>query len=98
MRFIWSLLLIVSIESAALSNLRNQFKQAVFFNNISLCQEKIDVAIYVLNVDTIDLKNGIYNADFLLYMYDSNGNDARGIVSPFLSNIGRFSKIENLTR
>ena len=56
------------------------------------------MALYVLNVDTIDLKNGIYNADFLLYMYDTNGNDARGIVSPFLNNIGRFSKIENLTR
>jgi hypothetical protein len=56
------------------------------------------VALFVLNVDTIDLKNGIYNADFLLYMYDTDGIDARGIVSPFLNNIGRFSKIENLTR
>jgi hypothetical protein len=70
----------------------------VFLSSFVICQQQINVAMFVLNVDTIDLKNGIYNADFLLYMHDTDGIDARGIVSPFLNNIGRFSKIENLTR
>jgi hypothetical protein len=61
------------------------------------CQTQVGVALFVLNINTIDLTNGLFNADFMLYFFDANDTNISPLITPNFNNIGMYVTFDNFT-
>ena len=51
---------------------------------------RIGVGMFINNVDTVDLMNGLFNGDFYLYLRDENDTRLDTLVNYTFHNIGRW--------